>query len=915
MEHHMYDKNICTRKTSFTGGCPDPPGNTSSRRPLGDGLAPLGKSALFLMLTAGMAAAEVITVDDDGKADFASIQAAVDHASGGDEILVAPGVYTSDHPAHVVDLLGKAITLRSSDGTEVTFIDGEGLRRGIVCFNGEASDTVIEGFTIRNGFSVAYDHDQSGSIDWWEGFGGGMLNRNSSPTIVDSVFKNCMAHDGSGGGIANFESSPTLRTCRFIGNSADGCSGGVHNSGSSSPILSDCLFSDNSADAYGGGMCNWDDCSPSLVNCLFSDNSADEYGGGIFNYLDSNPSLANCQFSGNTSASGGGICNYGDTRPTVSDTILCGNTPDQVYGLWTNLYGNCLAFSCLDENGDGIPEKCGGTTGRILDVPSTSYPTIASAIAVAAAGDVVSVAAGTYELESPLNTQGKPITLRGSVDDEGAPVTIIDGKDKIRVLLCTSGEGADTIFANLVITGGYTTGNGAGMLAIGGGPTLVNCTFTDNRSVGSGGGMSNFASNPTLFECTFKRSCASERGGGMFNEDSNSTLINCTFTGNTSVAGGGGMYNRYSTPLLDRCIFSDNSSIEGPCGSGGVSRIDGYFLWEQSGGGMCNENSNTILTDCIFRDNTAENLGGGMYNYASSPRLDDCTFSDNLAGGYGGYGNGGGMHNDISRPTLNGCTFDGNQAMTGGGMSSLDSSLLVYDCTFTNNIGGVYANSANESFDSSLTYRWGGGMSIIRCDAVVSGCSFRGNSIGSSSWGYGGGIYYNSSSVTVSNCHFEENFAASGGGAMVGVNSEGEIFNQRISRCTFTGNTSDFLGGGVYFKRGTPNISRCTFTGNTSGESGGGIHINECVPVLYGTTVCGNVPDQIDGDWLNDGNNLVATSCECPFDFNGDGVVDGHELVYVLGAWGTDDRRADFNGDGVVNVSDLDFILNRLGPC
>ena len=95
-------------------------------------------SLTALGASASGAFAEVITVDDDGKADFASIQAAVDYASDGDEILVAPGVYTGDHPAHVVDLLGKAITLRSSDGPEVTIIDGEGLRRGIACFNGEA---------------------------------------------------------------------------------------------------------------------------------------------------------------------------------------------------------------------------------------------------------------------------------------------------------------------------------------------------------------------------------------------------------------------------------------------------------------------------------------------------------------------------------------------------------------------------------------------------------------------------------------------------------------------------------------------------------------------------------------------------------------------------------------------------------
>ena len=82
-------------------------------------------SLSMLVLTVSSAYPEVLTVDDDGKADFASIQAAVDFASGGDEILVAPGVYTSDHPLHVVDLLGKEITLRASGGPDMTSIDGE----------------------------------------------------------------------------------------------------------------------------------------------------------------------------------------------------------------------------------------------------------------------------------------------------------------------------------------------------------------------------------------------------------------------------------------------------------------------------------------------------------------------------------------------------------------------------------------------------------------------------------------------------------------------------------------------------------------------------------------------------------------------------------------------------------------------
>ena len=153
--------------------------------------------------------AEVITVGHDGKADFGSIQAAVDYASDGDEILVAPGVYTEDDPDHVVDLLGKSITLRSSDGPDVTVIDGEGVRRGIDCVNGEDNDTIIKGFTITGGRGTY------------------------------------------GGGMTNYESSPTVENCRFTGNTAD-YGGGMYNI-YSSPIVINCSFGGNTASASGGG--------------------------------------------------------------------------------------------------------------------------------------------------------------------------------------------------------------------------------------------------------------------------------------------------------------------------------------------------------------------------------------------------------------------------------------------------------------------------------------------------------------------------------------------------------------------------------------------------------------------------------------------------------------------------------------
>jgi hypothetical protein len=106
--------------------------------------------SIFLTSTA---LADTWTVDDDGKADFDNIQAAVDAASNGDEIIVMPGTYTSTAD-EVVDMRGKEIWLHSSKGEQVTIIDGENTRRGIYGGSGETSSTVIEGFTITNGYDL-----------------------------------------------------------------------------------------------------------------------------------------------------------------------------------------------------------------------------------------------------------------------------------------------------------------------------------------------------------------------------------------------------------------------------------------------------------------------------------------------------------------------------------------------------------------------------------------------------------------------------------------------------------------------------------------------------------------------------------------------------------------------------------------
>jgi len=91
------------------------------------------RRALISMFLTSTALATTWTVDDDGKADFDNIQAAVDAASDGDEIIEMPGTYTSTQDGHVVNMLGKAVTLRSSDPSDsdvvaATIIDGKNTR-------------------------------------------------------------------------------------------------------------------------------------------------------------------------------------------------------------------------------------------------------------------------------------------------------------------------------------------------------------------------------------------------------------------------------------------------------------------------------------------------------------------------------------------------------------------------------------------------------------------------------------------------------------------------------------------------------------------------------------------------------------------------------------------------------------------
>jgi hypothetical protein len=88
----------------------------------------------------------------------------------------------------------------------------------------------------------------------------------------------------------------------------------------------------------------------------------------------------------------------------------------------------------------------------------------------------------------------------------------------------------------------------------------------------------------------------------------------------------------------------------------------------------------------------------------------------------------------------------------------------------------------------------------------------------------GGGIYIGDTHiVTLNDCVIKDNQADRGGG----IYNEGLL---RMNRCTVSGNSAIYYGGGIYSDSSGPGgamwLTNCTISGNSASEGGGGIYNN-----------------------------------------------------------------------------------------
>lgn len=777
-----------------------------------------------------------------------TIQAAINAASNGDFVHVAPGVYTE-----TIDLNGKAITLLGTGGAGVTIVNGNG-NGPIVSLNSlEGPGTVIRGFWFQNGST--------------NGQGGAMLIALASPTIEECIFENNYAAL-NGGAIACVAASPTITDCLFMDNDAgeypvavsDGRGGAISISGGS-PTITGCEFTQNAAFRAGGAVSIRDNASPTFEGCTFTSNlqltscfidACDNFIGAAVMAQNSDTTFNDCVFDANVAAGTGAVGIDGGEATLQS----CDFTSNDTFNAEGNLGGGALlgrdgaeltiSGCTFDQN---FIRSRGAALHLVQSSASVTLCTFSGNNTQDESGGAVHADHSTLAVTLSSFSNNDARTDGGAISADGGSLTV-----QSCVFLQNS---TGTRFP--LDGGGFDYHHGGAIYASGTAVMINGSTFTSNVSDLFGGAVTAFGPSLTVDGCTFN-SNTGEYGGAVYSAAVSLVVQDSTFENNNAFMGGGvSLLSETDDGQVIDCQFISNTAT-----------------WA---GGLAGFGMSVVRS--TFTDNTASESGGAVHTAGPNPtlRLISCVMHGNSAGD-----RGGAVHMGINAGIeLANCLVYGNTAPGGGGAIAAGEStrpLKLVNCTVANNTGvGVAVFDAGTMLNIDNSIIWGNsGNEINAFGSEVRYSNVQG--------GYPGFANINSNPIFQGSLGGNYRLGPTSPCIDAGRNASLPL---DVADLDADGNVIEFL------PRDLAGNARVT---NNQGVTDSGCGTGAIADMgAYETAGVGGVPPK-PGD--ADGNGSVAfaditfilanwgpcaTPC-CPADVNGNGMVDFVDITTVLANFG-----------------------------
>ena len=767
-----------------------------------------------------------------------TVQAAINSSVDGDTIIILAGTHVG-----AIDFDGKELTLISASGPAFTVLTRDDEGPIVTCNSAESSDAVLQGFTLRDGFSFAQ--------------GAALRCVLSEPSIIDCIFDENIAL-GGGGAVSLLLASPSFTGCSFTSNNDIApvldIRGGAVLAQLGHPTFVDCSFVDNHATDLGGAVALVDGANADFENCDFLNNSTWLLGqqtiGAAIGCIDGEVTCDGCTFAGNISAGEGGGAGLLDATAHFQACTFDGNIAENLHG-----GGIRATDSSVTLIGCGFFDNRSNGYGAAM---SATFSTISITLCgfhdngLAGPGGVGPSTRGGAVWVSYSDTSILASTFSGNGSSEDGGAITVGGypydDDETTISACT-------------FTGNETADEGGAISITNGNGSISNSTFTGN-SAQFGGAIHCYRYNdgpeyPPSFldisDCTFSDNSAFTAGGVHLQSDGALTL--CDFLGNTAefIAGGADVLMP-ATVLVSECLFDGNSAL--------------------SGGGMAAGSDGCSIVGCTFTNNSAITGGALISTVATqTASVANTLFATNTASDSGaafGVGSGGGLR------VVNALVHHNTAPSDGAAIWNYSGTIDLANCTIANNTGGgVLSHEFADTTAIVNSIVWGNtsGAEVAGPATSVRSSNVQGGAIGEG------------------NMNSNPTFAGAFGGNYHLLASS-PCIDAGLNWLART-DAGDLDGDGL-----TNELTPIDFDGNpriaNAAARDTGCGLGAVVDLgafeVPGTPIANSIFADLNGDGVVSAPDLAILlgawgDATCLADLNGDGVVNASDLGILLGAW------------------------------